>query len=76
MLARHLGADGPTFTSLFQGATRWQTFVALAVAGNLFGDLGLALASVAMVAMIPVLNAMSVWVLVRYASPASPTGAP
>ena len=71
-LARHLGADGPAFTSLFQGATRWQTFVALAVAGNLFGDLGLALASVAMVAMIPVLNALSVWVLVRYASPSKP----
>src|SRR4051812_29730159 len=68
LLARHLGAGGPAFTSLFQGATRWQTFVALAVAGNLYGDLGLALASVAMVAMIPVLNAMSVWVLVRYAS--------
>ena len=72
MLARYLGADGPSFTSLFQGATRWQTFVALAVAGNLYGDLGLALASVGMVAMIPLLNAMSVWVLVRYASTAKP----
>lgn len=72
VLARHLDADGATFTSLFQGATRWQTFVALAVAGNLYGDLGLALASVAMVAMIPVLNAMSVWVLVRYASASKP----
>ncbi len=71
-LARYLTADGPAFTSLFQGATRWQTFVALAVAGNLYGDLGLALASVAMVAMIPVLNAMSVWVLVRYASSGKP----
>ena len=38
-------------------------------AGNLYGDLGLALASVAMVAMIPVLNVLSVWVLARYASP-------
>src|SRR5881227_2516366 len=70
--ARYLGADGPAFTSLFQGATRWQTFVALAVAGNLYGDLGLALASVAMVAMIPVLNALAVWVLVRYASTSTP----
>src|SRR5436190_1466395 len=43
LLARYLGADGAAFTSLFQGATRWQTFVALAVAGNLYGDLGLAL---------------------------------
>ena len=72
LLARHLHADGAAFTSLFQGATRWQTFVALAVAGNLYGDLGLALSSVAMVAMIPVLNAMSVWVLVRYATASRP----
>jgi predicted permease len=72
VFARHLGADGPAFTSLFQGATRWQTFVALAVAGNLYGDPGLALASVGMVAMIPILNAMSVWVLARYATPTKP----
>ena len=72
LLARRLGVDGPAFTSLFQGATRWQTFVALPVAGNLFGDLGLALASVALVAMTPVLNVLCVSVLVRYASPGTP----
>ena len=72
LLARHLGTSDAAFTSLFQGSTRWQTFVALAVAGNLYGDLGLALASVAMVAMIPVLNALAVWVLARYATPARP----
>src|SRR5258708_4372710 len=72
LLARHLGVDGPAFTSLFQGATRWQTFVVLAVVGNLFGDLGLALASVAMVAMIPLLTVLCVWVLVHYASPSTP----
>ena len=72
LLARHLGVDGPAFTSLFQGAMRWQAFVALPLAGNLFGDLGLALASVALVAMTPVLNVMCVAVLVRYASPAKP----
>src|ERR1043166_4466250 len=67
-LTRFLRADGPAFTSLFQGATRWQTFVALPLAGNLYGDLGLALASVAMVAMTPVLNVLCVSVLVRHAS--------
>jgi len=72
LLARRLGADGPAFTSLFQGATRWQVFVALPVAGNMFGDLGLALASVALVAMTPVLNVLCVSVLVRYASPGAP----
>jgi predicted permease len=64
-----LAIDGPAFTSIFQGATRWQTYVALAVSGNLYGDTGLALASVAMVAIIPLVNVFSVAVLVRYASP-------
>ena len=58
--ARPRSVDGPAFTSIFQGATRWQTYVALAVSGNLFGDLGLALASVAMVAIIPLVNVFSV----------------
>lgn len=61
--------DGPAFTSIFQGATRWQTYVALAVSGNLYGNLGLALASVAMVAIIPLVNVLSVAVLAHYASP-------
>jgi malonate transporter and related proteins len=61
--------DGPAFTSIFQGATRWQTYVALAVSGNLYGDVGLALASVAMVAIIPLVNIFSVSVLAHYASP-------
>ncbi|HEY8335459.1 MAG TPA: AEC family transporter [Tardiphaga sp.] len=68
-LARGLGIDGPAFSSVFQGATRWQTFVALSVAGNLWGELGITLASVAMVAMIPLLNIFAVWVLAHYASP-------
>jgi malonate transporter and related proteins len=68
LLAR-LKIDGPAFTSIFQGATRWQTYVALAVSGNLFGDTGLALASVAMVAIIPLVNVFSVAVLAHYASP-------
>jgi malonate transporter and related proteins len=66
--------DGPAFTSIFQGATRWQTFVALAVSGNLFGNTGLALASVAMVAIIPLVNVFSVSVLAQYASPEKQSG--
>jgi len=48
LLAR-CAVDGPAFTSIFQGATRWQTYVALSVSGNLYGDTGLALASVLLV---------------------------
>src|SRR4029079_10237291 len=61
--------DGPAFSSIFQGATRWQTYVALSVSANMFGDVGLALASVAMVAIIPLVNVFSVAVLAHYASP-------
>ncbi|MCK1713028.1 MULTISPECIES: AEC family transporter [unclassified Bradyrhizobium] len=67
-LAR-LDIDGPAFTSIFQGATRWQTYVALSVSANMFGNVGLALASVAMVAIIPLVNVFSVAVLAHYASP-------
>ena len=68
LLAR-AAVDGPAFTSIFQGATRWQTYVALAVSGSLFGNPGLALASVAMIAIVPLVNVLSVAVLAHYASP-------
>ena len=69
VLMKRLGVSGPSVTSIFQCSCRWQTYVALAVAGNLYGDIGLTLASVAMVAMIPILNVLSVWVLAHYAAP-------
>lgn len=66
-LAKLLGMDGPSFTSLFQGATRWNTFVAIAVAGSLFGQRGVALMAVAIAAMVPLLNVLALYVLVRFA---------
>lgn len=70
-LSRALRLDGPGFTSLYQGAARWNTFVALSVAGALYGDIGVTIAAVAAVAMIPPLNLLSTWVLIRFASPAN-----
>ena len=61
---------------MFQGATRWQTYVALSVSGSLFGNLGLAMASVAMIAIVPVVNVFSVAVLAHYASPEKRSAAP
>lgn len=66
-LERSMNLDGPSFTSLFQGSTRWNTFVALAVAGSLYGQTGVALMAVAVAAMVPLLNVLAVCVLVRYA---------
>ncbi len=72
-LAGRLAMAGPAFTSLFQGATRWNTFIGLAVAGSLYGSEGLALISVAIVAIVPMANLMSVLVLARHAAKSPPT---
>lgn len=67
-LARAFAISGPTFTSIFQGATRWNSYISLAIAGALYGANGLALTSVAMIALVPLFNAISVWVLAQFAS--------
>jgi malonate transporter and related proteins len=67
-LGRWMGLGGPAFTTVFQTTTRWHGFIALAVAGRLFGDPGLALLAVAFAVMVPVLNTASILVLAAYAS--------
>jgi predicted permease len=66
-LERRYAVDGPSFTSIFQGSTRWNTFVGLALAGSLYGTRGLTLMAVAIAAMVPLLNVLAIAVLVRYA---------
>ncbi len=73
LLEKRLAMDGAAFTSVFQGATRWNTFIGLAVAGSLYGTEGLALISVAIVAIVPMVNLMCVVVLARYAAKSPPT---
>lgn len=68
LVQKLLATDGPGFTSVFQGITRWNAFVALAIAGNLHGAEGIALTSVAIATMIPLLNVISVYVLQRHGS--------
>lgn len=65
-LSDALGLTGPGYTSLFQGALRWNTYIALAVSGSLAGPRGLAVAAVGLAVMIPALNALSVAVLARH----------
>lgn len=59
---------GPSFTSLFQGITRFHGFVALATIGPLYGDEGITLAAIALAIMVPMLNMLSVIVLSVYGS--------
>ena len=70
-MQRAFGWSGPSFTSVFQGGVRWNTYIAVGVASALLGEIGLALAAVALASMIPLINVLSVVVLARYA-PNSP----
>ncbi len=61
------GVDGPAFTSVYQGAVRWNTFIALAVSSQQFGSEGVALMAVLIATLIPAVNIMSVLIMSRYA---------
>ena len=63
-----LSLDGPAFSSLFQGAVRWNSYVALGAIAALLGKPGLALIAVAIAVMVPLANTLCVMVLMRYAS--------
>lgn len=71
---RVFAADGPDFTSFYQGAVRWNTYVVLAVAGGLFGAEGITISALALVAMIPVVNVTAVLVLAAFSGREPPTG--
>jgi malonate transporter len=67
-LERRFALSGPSFTSVFQGSTRWNSFVALAIATELYGKAGATLCAIAIAAMIPLVNVLAVSVLTRHAS--------
>jgi malonate transporter len=59
--------DGATFSSVFQGALRFNSYVALAAIAALLGTQGIALSAIAVAIMVPLLNTLCVAVLVRHA---------
>ncbi|MAM93852.1 AEC family transporter [Parvibaculum sp.] len=67
LLKAVLPLSGPQFSSVFQGAARWNGFVALAAIGSLFGPEGVTLAAVAFAVLVPAVNILSVLILTRYA---------
>jgi predicted permease len=66
-LRRALPADGPSFTSIYQGSVRPNTYVGLAVAASAFGKPALSIAAICVAATVPLVNFLSVAVLGRYA---------
>lgn len=61
-----LGLSGPAFTSVFQGVVRNNVFIVLAVGQLLFGAEGAALVVIAAALNLPIVNLLSVAVLVRH----------
>ncbi|MGM0785381.1 MAG: AEC family transporter [Pseudomonadota bacterium] len=59
-LRHRLAPDGATFTSLFQGAIRFNTYVGVAGAAALHGAPGATVAAVAVALMVPVINVLCV----------------
>ena len=55
-----------TFASLFQCGYRFNSYIALAVAGMLFGAPGIATMGLIVGAAVPVANLVSVWMLARH----------
>jgi predicted permease len=67
LVRRPLGVTGPQYSSVYQGAIRWNSFVAIATLQALYGAVGTTLAAVAFAAIVPVVNTLSVIVLTRHA---------
>lgn len=59
---------GDSFTSIYQGAIRFNTYVFLALVDAIFGDSGLVLAALLMTFMIPFINILCIAVFSIYAT--------
>lgn len=57
---------GMVFASRFQCAFRFNSYIGLAVAGNLHGEAGIAAMGILIGAMVPMANLASVWMLARH----------
>jgi malonate transporter and related proteins len=64
-LRRRFG-QGPALTSVFQGTVRFNSYVGLAIAAELWGAAGNALGAVVVAIMVPMSNALCVFALARF----------
>ncbi|MBU0676134.1 MAG: AEC family transporter [Proteobacteria bacterium] len=63
LFRKRLGQDYPAFTSIFQGAIRFNSYVGFSIALAVFGQEGLARAAMFIALVIPLVNVMTVLVL-------------
>lgn len=64
LLRRPLGLDAPAFSSMFQGAIRCNTYVAIAAASALWGEAGLTVMGITAFVAVSTVNVASIIVLV------------
>lgn len=65
-LLRSRQVSGATFTSIFQTATRWNAFIALAIAQKLYGAIGLSLTALVMTLIIIPINFYNIGLMVWF----------
>lgn len=65
--------DGPGFTSLTQGAIRFNTYIGIPLVIAFYGPETIALGAVFIAFMVPFINIVSVWVLAKYGSGSAST---
>jgi predicted permease len=63
---RFISSSPPAFTSMYQGAVRFNSFVLLAVSLQLYGDAVGAVTAVCIAVVVPLVNLTSVAILSRY----------
>lgn len=63
-----LPLGGPAFTSLMQGAVRFNTYIGIPLAIAFYGTDTIALGALFIAFMVPSINVLSVWVLSRFGS--------
>ncbi len=63
-----LRIDGPAFSSVFQGALRFNSYVGFGAVAALYGAVGITRFAVILAMVVPVLNILSVVILVRFAA--------
>lgn len=63
-----LKTDGPAFSSLFQGTVRFNTYIGLTIILQLYGPSGMLTAGIIMATLIPLVNILSVYVLINFGS--------
>ncbi|MGL1920163.1 MAG: AEC family transporter [Hyphomicrobiales bacterium] len=62
-IAKKLAMEGASYSSIFQGATRWNTFAVIAIVYGFYGDEGVSITSIGIAVMIPMLNVANVTAL-------------